>query len=180
MTEERGMIKEIVLQAPAFVPMVLSALEVYHMETFGLLLGYRGDRFYVEQAIPIQTAERSLYWTRPKEERENRIVELSEKLGLGYEILGDYHSHCMLGNSRGIAMPSNEDLATMEEGNLYIIIAVNKAKRKTRWKLLSDGSLGGTLGGYNIKIAAFTPWGNWRYRKLRVLCPIATGIGKPG
>ncbi len=176
MEEREQDIREVVLSPSAFVLMVLSAIEVYHMETFGLLLGYRGDRFYVELAIPLQSAKRSVYWTKPREEREERIIELSEKLGLGYEILGDYHSHCDIKGSKAIACPSSEDLASMEEGNLYIILAVNRIRRKQRWRILSDGSLSGTVGDYHIKIAAFTPISSWRYRRLRVHCPVATGL----
>jgi proteasome lid subunit RPN8/RPN11 len=169
--------KELLIEPPAFISMILASAEVFRKECFGLLLGNRGiERYVVEHAFAVQTAERSLYWSRPNEKREARITELSKRLSLGVELLGDFHSHCQLGKSKAISKPSMEDISFMEEGNIYIILALNKTDKNIMWGQNQDKTISGTLGNYHFRIGGYIAWGTWKYYKLRVICPIATGI----
>jgi proteasome lid subunit RPN8/RPN11 len=168
--------KEVLIEPPAFISMILSAVEVFHLESYGLLLGNRGERFVVEHALPLQSAKREIYGVSPRKDREERIRELSEGMGLGIELLGDFHSHTEIGKSKAKPIPSLEDIAFMVEGNIYIILAVNKSRKREHWRANLDKTLSGTLGGYHIKLSAYLVWKGWRYHKLKIVCPIATGM----
>jgi proteasome lid subunit RPN8/RPN11 len=169
--------KEVLIEPPAFLSMILASAEVFRKECFGLLLGNRGfDRYVIEHAFAVQTAQRSLYWSKPNEKREARITELSKRLSLGVELLGDFHSHCQLGSSKALAKPSTEDVAFMEAERVYIILALNKTKQNIMWGQNIDKTISGTLGDYHFRIGAYIAWGTWKYYKLKVICPIATGI----
>lgn len=167
---------EILIEPPAFISMILSAIEVFHLETYGLLLGNRGERIVIEHALSLQSAERAIYAVKPNPKREERIKELSEKMGLGLELLGDFHSHTEIGTNKAKPVPSLEDIANMIEGDVHIIIAVNKSEKRKHWHLNRDKTISGTLGGFHIKVSAYYAWGTWKYYKLRVICPIATGL----
>lgn len=169
--------REVLIEPPAFISMLMAVLEVFHYEAFGLLLGNRGEeRWVVEHAVPLQTAERSLYGVSPKLRREERLKEISKILGIGLELIGDFHSHTQIGKSKAKAKPSSLDLGTMEPGNIYIIVAVNEAKKRMPWSNLKNGDLSGTVGGFAVRFSAFSMLDERRYTRLKVLCPIATGI----
>ncbi len=174
--EEKLLRPRAYIKENAFLSMILSAIEVYHHETLGLLLGYgMGQEFVVEYAIPYQTAVKGYTYTMPPKERvlERMIDILSEWPG---EVIGDYHSHTELGANKAKAIPSGTDIADMSRGKLSIIIAVNEKEREMKWRKNRNGSLSGTLGDFHIEIGGFVLYGEKRYRRVELICPAATGI----
>jgi len=159
----------------AFFAIILSVVEVYRRETLGLLLGYRGEnKFFVEYAIPSQTAEREFSWTEPKMRAVARMTKIIENMSI--EIIGDYHSHTDFRGDRGRAIPSGEDVADMRSGNVHIIVAVNPKLKSKKWRQNNDGTISGTISDYHIRISATTLIGEYKYKRVRIVCPSATGL----
>lgn len=172
---EKKFTTEVLVEAPAFLHMVLAASEVFHEETFGLLLGNLGKRAVVEYAIPLQKVKRSMYYAEPQITREKRVREVTKSLGMGIDIIGDFHSHTQIGKDKAIPSPSAEDIATMDEGKIYLILAFNWKKGRLSWKTNYDGTLSGTLWDFHIKIGAYTVYENI-VKRVTVICPVATGF----
>ena len=167
----------IIVKERAFWSMVLSAIEVYHLETLGLLLGLKGeDTFIVEYAIPYQTAHKAKTWVSPNEKRASRLKRIVHLLPV--DVIGDYHSHTELGNSKALPHPSGDDIADMEAGKAYLILAVNECNRTVEWHNNTDGSISGTLGGYHIRITAheYVKKGWRHYKNMVIICPSAVGL----
>ncbi|OQX51515.1 MAG: hypothetical protein B5M53_10975 [Candidatus Cloacimonas sp. 4484_209] len=169
--------KSVIVKERAFWSMVLSAIEVYHLETLGLLLGIKGeDTFIVEYAIPFQTAKKAKTWVSPNEKRASRIKKIVHLLPI--DVIGDYHSHTELGENRAFPRPSGDDIADMEKNNVYLILALNESNKVVEWHSNSDGSISGTLGGYHIRINAheFVGKRGLGYRGVEIICPSAVGL----
>jgi len=159
----------------AFLAMILSVVEVYKRETLGLLLGYKGgNRFFVEYAIPSQTAERGFSWTEPKARAFERMTNITKNMSI--DVIGDYHSHTDFRGEEARAIPSGEDIADMQKGNVHIIIAVNPKLVKVKWRQNNDGTISGTISNYHVRISAATPIGEYKYRRVKIICPSATGL----
>ncbi len=166
---------KVYIKERAFLAMIISVVEVYRRETLGLLLGYRGRNSYVlEYAIPSQTAERMYSWSEPRASAVERMSKITKNLTV--EIIGDYHSHTEFRGDKARAIPSGEDIADMQMDHVHIILAVNPNKRRLRWRQNSDGSISGTISDYHIKISAATPISDYKYRRVKIVCPSATGI----
>lgn len=159
----------------AFLAMVLSSIEVYKHETLGLLLGYKGgNEFIVEYAIPFQTSIKGYSWVSPKPTISERIKELVKNLPV--QVIGDFHSHTEFGEHKAVPIPSGDDIADMEKGNIYIIVAVNDKEKDEKWGYGKNGEISGTLGDYHLSIAAATLKGSYSYERVKIVCPSATGI----
>lgn len=162
----------------AFLSMVLAASEVYKRETLGFLLGYHaGDIILVEYAIPLQMAERGYTWSKPPEHRLKRIEEISERFGLGLKLIGDFHSHAQLGQSRGEPEPSPIDVEYMNPDQLYLVIAVNAYRERVhkRWHRVGK-KLKGCLGEYEFEIGAFYCTDLREYYEVEIRCPFAQAL----
>lgn len=165
------------LKERAFLAMILSSIEVFHHETLGVLLGYRGqDFFVVEYAIPYQTALKGLTWVEPRPRRTQRLERILEKMPV--DVIGDYHSHTEMGKSQALARPSWEDVADMEESKVHLIVAVNSKQKDRKWRHNRNGGISGTLGEYHLDIGAavLSKKGRWGYKIAKIVCPSATGI----
>lgn len=170
--------KGCLIQDGAFLSMTLSVSEVYKKEAIGFLLGYRTEElFIVEHAIPFQTAERGFVWSKIPERRLERIQELSSRFGLGLRLIGDFHSHSMIGKSKGKPAPSPTDVAFMEKGNLYIIVAINELKevKKKTWRKRGK-KLMGSLGNFDFAIGAYYCDEENHYVELDIRCPFAQAL----
>jgi hypothetical protein len=168
--------KSVIIKERAFWSMVLSAIEVFHLETLGLLLGMRGDdKFVVEYAIPYQSAQKQKTWVSPDERRASRVKKIIDILPV--DMIGDFHSHTELGEKKATVIPSGDDIADMEEGMVYIIIALNESEKRVKWHRNADGSISGTLGGYHIKMIAHECDSRGRhYKNAEIVCPAAVGL----
>jgi hypothetical protein len=149
---------------------------VFHLETLGLLLGMKGEnKFIVEYAIPYQSAEKQKTWVSPNERRASRVKKIISILPV--DLIGDFHSHTEIGGERATVVPSGDDIADMDEGLVYIILALNESEKAVRWHKNTDGSISGTLGGYHIRMIAHECDTRGRhYRNAEIVCPAAVGL----
>ena len=144
------------LSQTAFLSVVLSSVEAYKKECYGLLLGHRTARQWrVEYALPYQTATRSHTAVAPHSGRDRRVRACLPQL-CDFEILGTFHSHPAWGRCRALAKPSVADTRSLPPGELDLIVAVNDARRFLKWNTRDNGrALAGTVSAYSLKLAAF-------------------------
>jgi len=167
--------RKVYVKERAFLSMVISAVEVYKLETLGLLLGYatKLGNFVVEYAIPYQTAEHRYTSVVEKATARERMQSILKSFPI--DMSGDFHSHPMFRGSRGKAEPSGEDIADMHKGLVHMIVAINPADKDVRWHALKNGRITGTVGDYHLTIGAFALVGDYDYECLEVVCPSAVG-----
>jgi len=160
----------VILRNSAFVNMLVSTLEVYKKESYGILMGRkRGKDYVVKQAFTYQSAKRHYDWVVMDPRRRNRIDQLLKTI-MSYRFLGDYHSH--------IDWPdhlSDADKKEMREQEipLSLLLLVKDTNRRQKWRYLaSDCSLTGTVADrYFVKFYAFEyDPEKKKIRKLRVKC----------
>ena len=101
----------------AFWGLLISAVEVYKRECFGLLIGYRdrrgGEEMYiVEHALPFQSAGRKHRGVVSNPRAHRRIERFLRNIPQ-LSVIGDFHSHTMWGYNRAASRPSDTDLEGM-------------------------------------------------------------------
>jgi proteasome lid subunit RPN8/RPN11 len=188
---------QVYLNENVLMGMVLSTVEVFKKECFGMLLGYRADgKYIVEHAIPYQSVRRGHNWTELRSDKwkiMQGILRNFPKL----DILGDYHSHTMYRDIRASITLSEDDIAYMEPHELQIVVAINQHeyRRAWSWSLNIDRTLSGWIDRYHFRIAAYyydrhltngNGNGNGhgprkpltRPRLAQILCPIAMGASR--
>jgi proteasome lid subunit RPN8/RPN11 len=165
------------LSENAFMGLLLSSAEVFKRESLGYLLGYRlDDRFIVEHAFSLQTARRRRRGVVLRDQDQKRIEPILSNF-VKLQIIGDFHSHTQYGQDKGLPVPSIIDINSMEEHNLYIIVAINELKKKKRWKETSDGSISGSIGNFIYKISAYYYAGSGSTPiKAPIFCPFPPGL----
>ncbi len=138
-----------------FMGLVLSAVEVYKKECFGLLLGYRiAGKFIVEHAIPYQSVKRGHSWTELRSDKWKVITEILKHFPK-LDVIGDFHSHTMYRDARANVSLSGDDIKYMGKDELQIVIAVNEFKRPKPRRVRFDHTVSGVLDRYQFKIAAY-------------------------
>ncbi len=146
---------KVYLSESTFLGLLLSAAEVYKKECLGYLLGYRlEDRFIVEHAFSVQTASRRLKGVILGDKHQKKIEEVLQRFDK-LQIIGDFHSHTQFGDTKGLPIPSEDDLKTMRSGNIYLIVAVNDIDKVYAWSENRDGTISGSVGRMFFKIAAY-------------------------
>lgn len=170
---------KVVLTEEAFRSILLSTVNMYPLEWFGLLVGHTDlcDAL-VEEVVPILSARSAYQYVRPYGEKLDRVVKLVPRMMAGRELLGDVHSHTGTERHRAGPAPSRIDLGKSDEGRTYVIAAINPQHRKQRWRRNSDGSLSGTLGGYHVRLGAYQLTGRPgnRWVCVELICPFALGF----
>jgi proteasome lid subunit RPN8/RPN11 len=143
------------LNENVFMGMVLSCVEVYKKECFGLLLGYRTpEKYIVEHAIPYQTVRRGHNWAELSHDKWKVIQEILKNFPK-LDVLGDFHSHTMYRDIKAQVSLSRDDIEYMDPQDLQIVIAVNEKKRTRDWSLNSDRTISGSIDRFYFKIAAY-------------------------
>lgn len=164
------------LSENAFIDLLLSSAEVYKRECFGFLLGYRlEDRFIVEHAFSIQTANRkhrTVTYNRKNHRRIEPILAKFDKL----QKIGDFHSHTQFGLAKGLPIPSAEDIQSMVENNIYVIIAINNNEKTMSWGENRDGTISGSVSEFFFKISAHYLNGGTSVRRAKIHCPFPPGF----
>ncbi|GAB4536499.1 MAG: hypothetical protein Fur0020_04520 [Thermodesulfovibrionia bacterium] len=168
---------KVYLSENAFMGLLLSSAEVYKKESLGYLLGYRlHDRFIVEYAFSLQTALRRRRGVIFRKEDHKKIAPILSSF-VKLQIIGDFHSHTPYGESKGLPIPSAEDVRGMEPENLYIIIAIDKQGITRHWRENKDGSISGSMGDFFFKISAyFYPHAEAMPLKAHIYCPFPPGL----
>jgi len=164
------------LSENAFIDLLLSSAEVYKKECLGFLLGYQlEDRFIVEHAFSYQTADRKPKGVVSLDRSHRKIAPILQKFDR-LQIIGDFHSHTQFGTTKGLPHPSDEDLASMTPGQIYLIIAINNTRRTMKWAENADSTVSGTVSDYFFKIAAYYLYGKSLARRARIHCPFPPGF----
>jgi len=154
---------------------LVSAIEVYKKECYGLLLGYRGEgRFIVENAIAVQKAERHATWVKAKEDSFRKIISFFDNLP-HLDLIGDFHSH-----PNALPTVSKEDVETMRPGDLAIIVEIRDRAKEQYWRYNEDGTLSGSTDEQFLKVAAFTKDLKGKVSPVEIICPFAIGFDIKG
>ena len=84
---------EVYLSENSFIGLLVSTVEVYRRECFGILLGHREpDRIMVDFVVPYQSAKRKFQEVHMDWYRGQRVEE-AVRATSRWELVGDYHSH---------------------------------------------------------------------------------------
>lgn len=164
------------LSENAFIDLLLSSAEVYKRESLGFLLGYKlEDRFIVEHAFSFQTASRKhkgVIFHQKNHKKIEPILARFDKL----QIIGDYHSHTQFGPTKGLPIPSEEDVKGMVPGHIYLIVAINNNEKTLDWGENRDGTVSGSVGKFFFKISAYFLNGSAGARRAKIHCPFPPGF----
>jgi proteasome lid subunit RPN8/RPN11 len=153
--------------------MVVAAIEAYHDECLGLLLGYKtAGKTIVEDCIVYQSAKRKPTEVEAVWNRENKVVEVIPKL-TQMQPLGYFHSHTKWGRRRGRVELSQTDRDSIREDEVEVIVAINECKRSAKLRQTRLG-FSVTVGQYHISIAAFHR--GEKITQCKLLCPYALGF----
>lgn len=164
----------------AFWGLLISAVEVYKRECFGLLIGHLDrqpgkEMFVVEHAIPFQSAGRKHKGVVANPRAHRRIERFLANLPQ-MSVIGDFHSHTMWGYTRAASHPSDTDREGMQTDNVYVILSVNDRLREVPWNYNDDGSLSGTTDDHYFRLTAYTVTEAGETRRISILCPYAIGF----
>jgi proteasome lid subunit RPN8/RPN11 len=164
----------------AFWGLLISAVEVYKRECFGLLIGYRDrkgpeEMYIVEHAVPFQSAGRKHKGVVSNPRAHKRIERFLEAIPQ-LSVIGDFHSHTMWGYSKAASHPSETDLEGMSPENLYVIVSINDKLRAVPWSYNDDQSLSGTTNEHYFRLTAYTVNSAGESRRTPILCPYAIGF----
>ncbi len=147
--------KQAYLNDHVFMSMLLSCVEVYKKECFGLLLGYRTpDRYIVEHAIPYQSVRRGHNWAELRQDKWKMLQQVLKSFPK-LDILGDFHSHTMYRDVKAQVALSDDDIEYMEPNDLQIVIAVNENKRSRAWSANTDRTISGSIDRFYFKLGAY-------------------------
>jgi len=166
------------LSEKAFLSIVISAIETYKDECYGVLVGTRkGDNiFFVDYATPYQYAEISRKSAYLPENRRRRIRKILTEL-TPMDMIGEYHSH-----PDGELKLSENDKESMMDGAIEILVTLWKKKKNQKWAVSTEGGylnwkyLYGTIGDYYLQIAAFYKPKNGTPKQVKITCPYAVGF----
>lgn len=166
---------DIYLSENAFVGLLVSTIEVYRKECFGVLLGQiMPERVLVDFVVPYQTANRKFREVHVDLMRSQR-VEQAVMTTSRWECVGDYHSHPMYGTARATTVLSAVDRKFFKDGNVAIVVAINDSARQQRWNYVRGGGVSGSINGYNIRIAGYNKT-NGVIERSPIHCPYAIGF----
>jgi proteasome lid subunit RPN8/RPN11 len=164
------------LSETAFLDILLSSAEVYNRECLGYLLGYRlEDRFIIEHAFSFQTASRKPRGVVSHDRSHRKIQPILDRFDR-LKIIGDFHSHTQFGMTKGLPMPSKEDVKGMAQQHIYIIVAVNQCRKAKYWTENRDSTISGSIGDFFFKISAYFLNGGSSVRKATIHCPFPPGF----
>jgi proteasome lid subunit RPN8/RPN11 len=163
---------QVFINESAFWGLLVSAIEVYKKESYGLLLGHKdGEMFMVVNAVACQKAERHSTWVKARDKSYARIVNFFKNLPNLY-VVGDFHSH-----PRHSTDLSADDIDGMKPGQIYIVLEIKDKAKDKYWSYNDDGTLSGTTDSWFIKIAAYYIDPKTLKPKMAdVLCPFAIGF----
>jgi proteasome lid subunit RPN8/RPN11 len=165
------------LSENAFIDLLLSSAEVYKRECLGFLLGYRlEDRYIVEHAFTVQTANRKPKGVIYNNKNHKKILPILARFNKLQKI-GDFHSHTQFGPTKGLAIPSVEDIDGMVHDNIYLIVAINNNEKTMSWNENRDGTISGSVSDFFFKISAhFLNGSNSVVKRAKIYCPFPPGL----
>jgi len=168
---------EVYISANAYWALLISTIEVYKRECFGMLLGYRDSSniYIVEHAISYQTANRRHTSVEKNGRASKRINNFLANVP-HLSVIGDFHSHTGWGDLKGVGNLSAQDVSDMVPENLNIIIVANDKRRASAWQYNGDGTLSGTIDEYHFRIGGYFLDDSSRPKRANIFCPYAIGF----
>jgi len=168
---------DVYISANAFWALLVSAIEVYKKECFGILLGYRDSSniYILEHALSHQTARR-MHGSVEKNRRASKRIQNFLGRIPHLSLVGDFHSHTGWGDLKGVGNPSQQDITDMTPENISVILVVNDKRRASPWQYNGDGTLSGTVDQYHFRIGAYYLDANKKTRRANIFCPYAIGF----
>jgi proteasome lid subunit RPN8/RPN11 len=168
---------DVYISANAFWALLVSAIEVYKKECFGILLGYRDSSniYIIEHALSYQTARRTHGSVENNRRASKRIRNFLESIP-HLSLVGDFHSHTGWGELKGVGHPSQADIKDMMPETISVIIVVNDKRRGSAWQYNGDGTLSGTVDSYHFRIGAYYLDTQGKTRRANIFCPYAIGF----
>lgn len=166
---------KVYLSENAFMDVLLSSAEVYRRECLGFLLGYRlEDRYIVEHAFSFQTANRGHKGVAIHDKNHKKIEPILDRFDR-LQIIGDFHSHTQFGPTKGLSIPSQEDIAGMKFGHIYLIIAANNNEKTMVWGENRDGTISGSVDALFFKVSAYY-LNAASIKRAKIHCPFPPGF----
>jgi len=166
---------EVYLSENAFVGLLVSTIEVYRRECFGILLGHREpERMMVDFVVPYQSAVRKFQEVHVDWHRSQRVAEAVHKTSR-WELIGDYHSHPMYGDKKATTKLSSADHNDFRKDFTSIVLAINDGHRQRRWGYVTGGIISGSINGYALRMAAYYKEGD-SVARVPLICPYAVGF----
>jgi len=165
----------VLLKKPAFLSIVLAAMETFKKECFGFVLGKIDEKgFVIEHSVAMQTAKRKFSSVENVGKREKTILDVCDLFWKSSRVVGDFHSHPHFKTTdlRDMSFPSKADTNGSFEGNVYFIVDIATKKREQRWKVTKDGGISGSLGNFKLKIKAFRAPEDKKLESVKISCPI--------
>src|SRR4030042_3755272 len=164
------------LSENAFIDLRLSSAEVYKKECLGFLLGYKlEDRFIVEHVFSVQKANRRHKGVVYNEKNHKKIEPILTRFNK-LQRIGDFHSHTQFGPTKGLPIPSTEDIKGMAPGHIYLIVAINNNEKTMSWGENRDGTISGSVSEFFFKISAHFLNGSASVKRAKIHCPFPPGF----
>lgn len=155
----------VILEKAAFLEILAASLEAYKKESIGLLFGLkRKNSIIVKLSFPPQTAKRFYARAEIGKKAEQRLISIFKKFAK-MKLLGFFHSHPEYGDVQGETKLSEEDINSLANGEIGIVIAINKTRRNMTWKRNIDETISGTVDHYFFKMACYLKIDNENGRK---------------
>jgi proteasome lid subunit RPN8/RPN11 len=168
---------DVYISANAFWALLVSAIEVYKKECFGILLGYRDSSniYIIEHALSYQTARRTHGSVEKNRRASKRIQSFLDSIP-HLSLVGDFHSHTGWGDLKGVGHLSDQDITDMTPEIISVILVVNDKRRNSPWQYNGDGTLSGTVDKYHFRVGAYYLDHHSKTRRANIFCPYAIGF----
>lgn len=139
------------LKKSAILNIIISSVEVYKKETYGILLGDKTrNRCNVIDSITFQSAKRDYMFVSISKYREKRINE-TLKYMCGYQLVGDFHSHT--NDFDNLSKHDIKELKKLGEKWISLLVSIKKTNKIARWKYSrKERAISGSINKYFLKI----------------------------
>ncbi len=164
---------KVVLKKQAFVAMLLSSMEVYRKESFGVLLGKRKAKdFFVDNAVSFQSATRDYEYVSIDQKSERRMNSGLQFLSAD-EVIGDYHSHAEFPDR--LSPHDKKELLESADKSMKNYVAILVVVKRTNsylfWGQNSDKSISGSVGlKWLVRIRAFVVNDEGKITGVKIKC----------
>jgi len=155
------LMRKVYFSQDAYTSIIVSAAEVYNKECMGMLAGVKtysemtGEEFRIEYAIPFQSTKRKSTSVSCSQKSINSHQQILKSIRPDLEICGYYHSHPSNKNEFISLCPSDEDLLSMQNNYLEVIIGIKKSSQKKQPECINTN--GAITSRYGDFIMAFRP-----------------------
>lgn len=147
----------------AFLNLIISSVETFKRECCGDLFGYppnkRHNHFLITNSIPNQCANRTFSSVEAHKRSSKRLSSIFINHPYLFRKVGEFHSHTENEEITCSEKMSDEDIEALIKRDDLIEIIVKISSRKkgsAPWTTEEDGSIKGSLKGYNFHVNVYT------------------------